>query len=462
MVYEIPLHRLERPLSQADLTTYNAALSQLQGNILKSHGRAAAVHVFLNFHPGKQREARRFLARLAKRQVTSAVEQRQDTQLYRDTHRTELFTALYFSAKGYEYLRVPLAGFSDEFRNGMGVAAAKLSDPPPDDWEPKFKEIQFMVLFAHDRVEELMKQLRSLEAAVAGYADISSELGISIHNQIGQVVEHFGYVDGISQPLFFENDFKVKAFSKKNWDPGAGPSLVVTPDPRGSGNDYGTYFVFRKLEQNVREFRKKTLALAKAVKLSPGDVAQAGAMIIGRFPDGTPVALQHQASRSTIPANDFRYSEVDPDGNRCPFSAHIRKVNPRGESLSLGADSEQERRHRIARRGITYGHPPTNGDDLDSLPETGVGLLFQCCQSDLKEQFEFIQGAWANQDNAPRPSGGKDPVIGQSANGAFHQLQFPASWGSAERKRFSLHSVVTMKGGEYLFAPSISFLKSLA
>jgi deferrochelatase/peroxidase EfeB len=90
-----------------------------------------------------------------------------------------------------------------------------------------------------------------------------------------------------------------------------------------------------------------------------------------------------------------------------------------------------------------------------------VGLLFQCCQTDLKKQFEFLQRQWANSSNQPKPRAGKDPVIGQSQNGSFPHLRFPRAPGETASKPFDFHGYVTMKGGEYFFAPSISFLKKL-
>jgi deferrochelatase/peroxidase EfeB len=163
------------------------------------------------------------------------------------------------------------------------------------------------------------------------------------------------------------------------------------------------------------------------------------------------------ANQGVGPENDFRYSQSDPQGNQCPFFAHIRKTNPRGES-----GTREENSHRIARRGITYGKPTPPNAPTDALPETGVGLLFQCCQADLEKQFEFLQRQWANSDSRPKPNAGKDPVIGQSRNGSFPNLQFPGSPGGTGRKPFDFHGYVTMKGGEYFFAPSISFLQNLA
>ena len=71
------LFELDRPMLPIDLTTYEAELSQLQANILKPHGRKAAVHLFLTFKPGKEGEARQFLRRT---EVTSASEQEAQKQ----------------------------------------------------------------------------------------------------------------------------------------------------------------------------------------------------------------------------------------------------------------------------------------------------------------------------------------------------------------------------------------------
>ena len=463
MAKQQPLFQLDRPLTGADLKMYQNELSRLQGNVLRGHGREAELHLFLTFKSRRQEKVKRFLHEFA-RTVTSAALQRVQAQSFRRSRRSELFAAMCLSAKGYRYLGQPTGGFTPEFLQGMQRATARLADPPPNRWEPQFqKDLHAMVLLAHDRVSELGRQLSLLRTRVSGFAEISSEFGIKICDSAGRTIEHFGYVDGRSQPLFFREDLKKDSLNghyPKRWDPSAGPNLVVVKDPLGSSDaDCGSYYVFRKLEQNVKGFRQHVEALADSLHLT-GDARQrAGALLIGRFPDGTPLALKKKPAARKTPSNDFAYPHVDKDGNRCPFSAHIRKTNPRGDFN--GQLPDRQRVHRIARRGMPYGDPTPPGDDLDALPVCGVGLLFQCCQADLARQFEFLQRAWANNGALARPGTGIDPVIGQSTNGSFSRLRLPTRWDKPERMPFGFHGFVTMKGGEYFFVPSISFLKNL-
>jgi deferrochelatase/peroxidase EfeB len=127
----------------------------------------------------------------------------------------------------------------------------------------------------------------------------------------------------------------------------------------------------------------------------------------------------------------------------------------------------------MARRGITYGTRNAQIDaegkiiELKDKPVGGVGLLFMAYQKSLENQFEFTQTSWANNpgfvksDPDGNPVTGIDPVIGQGSGFSTPQQQ-PAVWGDATSKKpIDFHGFVTMKGGEYFFAPCISFLKSL-
>lgn len=247
------------------------------------------------------------------------------------------------------------------------------------------------------------------------------------------------------------------------WDPGAGPDLVLVPDPYGEERDNrtgevvhhsGSYLVFRKLEQNVRAFKEGEKKLAQALGLTGEDTERAEALVMGRFRDGTPVVLQPTVGRS---ANNFTYNQ-DPDGEKCPFQAHIRKVNPR---------EEHTKSRRIVRRGITYGtriKEPKDNPSLEELPTEGVGLLFACYQKDIEKQFEFLQLAWANNPHFPeKQAPGIDPIIGQSGTGDAGQQKWPMRWNDLREKHtpVDFHGFVTLKGGEYFFAPSIHFLREI-
>jgi deferrochelatase/peroxidase EfeB len=122
---------------------------------------------------------------------------------------------------------------------------------------------------------------------------------------------------------------------------------------------------------------------------------------------------------------------------------------------------------RMARRGIPFGHRNVD-TELDPIaqqsPEGGVGLLFMSYQASIQNQFEFIQQFWANSVNFPGAATGIDPIIGQSATGnpADRIYAFPEVYGSPlPAVTADFDQFVTMKGGEYFFAPSITFLKGL-
>ena len=193
-------------------------------------------------------------------------------------------------------------------------------------------------------------------------------------------------------------------------------------------------------EQNVKAFWDALGTLSKQSGMAVEDL---GAMAVGRFRDGTP-AVPTTTIDPTADANDFHYSQ-DPDGAKCPFHAHIRKTNPRGDIPNTAL----ERARRVVRRGITYGDRP----DLSVRPETGVGLLFMCFQSNL-DQFVIQQEGSDGNDFFPG-NVGVDAVIGQNS------AAIPQTWPSTGTVKFTMANLVKMKGGEYFFAPSMAFLKSL-
>ena len=444
-------------------------LSGIQGNIIKGHGRDFTAHLILGM-TGDQQTVKSWIAKFASERVTTAAIAKQQTLVWRAVKdKGEPFAMFLLAPDGYRYL-----GFSDGqlpgprndqftlpfhreyFLRGMkgqaSVPERRYNDPPPAEWEPAYqKQIHAMVLLADDELERLNHSVRDTVASLAGVFDLlATERGKVLRNTFPRGtldIEHFGFQDGVSQPLMIRQDIdhEVARRGSAHWNPTAPLWLALVEEPGGAGG-FGSFMVFRKLEQNVKAFWDTLGQLSKQSGMAVEDL---GAMAVGRFRDGTP-AVPATTIDPTADPNDFHYDQ-DPAGAKCPFHAHIRKTNPRGDiARVLGASGAFEKARRIVRRGITYGDRP----DLSVRPETGVGLLFMCFQSNL-DQF-VIQQEGSDGNDFVNPGTGVDAVIGQNS-GAIAQ-----TWPSGGTEKFTMANLVKMKGGEYFFAPSMAFLKGLA
>ena len=474
---------------------YEKLLKNLQGNILKGHGRDYSVHIFLKFKTDID-AVKKWIESFAKKYVISAEQQLRDTENYKKNGTPGgLFGNFFLSAKGYETLgftkdKIQSAFVEEDvflgekvdvkFIKGMAAAQGELKDPPVQTWEQGYRyqqpTIDAVILLAHEDEALLYREATTIMQDKKFPATILAvEYGSALKNNNGEGIEHFGYVDGRSQPLFLNSD--VEAEKNKDgidkWEPSAPLELALVKDPFAQEEDCcGSYVVFRKLEQNVRGFKQREEEIAEALGLRGKDAERAGAMAVGRFEDGTPVVLQaHDGLDSPVP-NNFTYGD-DSQGIKCPFHAHIRKMNPRGDIPSFFGKTEEEKRqlqevelsHRIVRRGIPFGKrevEPKDNPAIEQLPTGGVGLLFMCFQSNIARQFGFMQKSWANNVNFVQPATGLDPVIGQkAASEPPVAQQWPLYWGQQGKKAIDFGGFVTMKGGEFFFAPSIPFLRHL-
>jgi Dyp-type peroxidase family len=495
---------LTRPASEVSIgdAAYAPMFRNLQANILKSHGRNASRHVFLRF-TGDRAAVRNWIRTKIAPKVLSAEEQFRQAKLRHDGDKSfdgGVVTLFFLSAAGYEFLGFKTKGKlkSSAFRDGMkdqkkglfkevieGVLEIDNKDPKPATWEKGFRaDIHAMVLFAddlrndNDNETRLLNEIELLKTQLGGIGEILLvDEGKALRRSRpdlpdgeGEPIEHFGYFDGISQPLFTREDLdRYYGEEKKgtrgagNWDPSASLDLVLVPDPfADTAEAYGSYFVYRKLHQDVGAWNGKVVACAAAIGHDPN---LTGAMAVGRFKDGTPVVDSKIANGDFN--NDFTFDRDDPDGFACPRHGHVRKVNPRGTTPKPGLKTERAR--RIARRGIPYGRPVPGlcppGVPTDANPGADRGLLFMCYQANIEKQFEFIQRVWVDNPNFPKQllgskDTGDDPVIGQRKN---EPQRWPKTWGdkAAGRIGFNFEAAVTLKGGEYLFAPSLPFLASL-
>lgn len=407
----------------------------VQGNILRKHGRPFAAHVFVAF--GEERHAiREWIASFARTAIASCAD-----ELAGRGHA--VFHSLLISAAGYRALGVEPPP-DRSFRDGMKGAA--LNDPPRDEWEEPFRdEVHAMVLVA-------ARDRGAVDAAVGALAPLRAlctRFAVQHGAELPGGIEHFGFVDGISQPIFIDEDVeavRARKAGKLLWDPATPLHVVLARDPHGAGEEsYGSYFVMRKLHQDRAVFEGGLREMAEALGVTD---EMAGAMVVGRFKDGTPLAVSKSAGAG--PVNDFDFSD-DVEGAKCPFASHVRRVNPRSELDHVAHTPDWQ--NRIARRGIPYGSP----GDAD------VGLLFMCYQSDIGQQFEIIQGNWCNFPHFPVLRAGRDPLVGQRNTwdeSAGQKWSAPKEDGSFST--FDFPQCVTMRGGEYFFAPSLSFLRGLS
>ena len=489
-----PTLRLDAPLRWKGANSLEQKLLRnLQGNILKGHGRDHTWNVFFTLGPDN-RKSRRLLRQLGNGFVTDAYKQLLDADAFKtDRKDGGTFCAVFLSAAGYATLGLsftPPAG-NTAFGAGMHAGQADLADPPRTDWEEPFRDpLHGMILVADDEIARGSAAAASVRLLIgdAGGTVHHTQTGLAIRNTVGNGLEHFGYIDGRSQPLMLLEDIEKESRDEgiAQWDPSFPLDTALVRDPLVTNLDevaFGSFFVFRKLEQNVRGFKTREQQLADALGLTGGDRERAGAFVVGRFEDGTPITMSAGAEGLRTPRNDFDYTG-DAAAARCPFHAHIRKTNPRG---SGGFEPENpaspggggERGHIMARRGITYEdvprtlHPdglPKAGSLAEfeatvapDLPTGGVGLLFMAYNARLDDQFVFTQQTWANNPPFPKAPAapGLDPVIGQGASPGGQV--YPNAWDddAAGGTPFDFKGFVTMKGGEYFFAPSLHFLRNL-
>jgi Dyp-type peroxidase family len=534
----------DRPFDP-EAAEHQTFLRNLQGNILKGHGRNYTANICLRFEI-RGEPLRDALRAIAAKYVTSAHAQLQQSRQFREFGLPgSIFGNLFLTANAYRKLDLadpgrwqepPVTGVprppTQSFLAGMRNAAADLDDRlgpgPLEPLEVAYRDgsIDALLLLADDAESYVLREARAAIAWLAepGWASVVAvEIGRALRNDDEEGIEHFGYVDGRSQPLFLTTDFTglnadgsfdpARSREKTNdkrvtretgridvWNPFAPLELALVKDPGTDAADaYGSYYVFRKLEQDVLHFCMAEQALADALQLQGSDRARAGAMVVGRFRDGTPLALNETDGFVPAKANNFRYGGHDPTAGgtaaaadplalKCPFQAHIRRVNPRQIAdepqppATVDGQDREQRQRRIVRRGITYGErrrSPGTLPALDDLPTGGVGLLFACFQRSILNQFAFLQRHWVNSIMFPLPGGeplpGQDPLLGPAPAPEWRQhwrrdydgpLAAPPAHVTAlnvaasHEHAFGFGGFVKFRGGEFFFAPSLPFLRN--
>jgi Dyp-type peroxidase family len=268
----------------------------------------------------------------------------------------------------------------------------------------------------------------------------------------------FGFKDGLHNPQIEGSgidppgyEATVKAGEFIMGYPDENGQTATSPEPEVLRRN-GTFIAFRKFYMRVAAFRKYLREQAS----SPEEEELIAAKLVGRWRSGAPLVLapEHDDPKlGTDPNrnNDFSYSD-DLAGLKCPFGAHIRRVNPRD---ALKHDLVAVNLHNIIRRGTNYGPPLPEGIlEDDGVQRGGVFLLIG---AHIKRQFEFLQSQWITDGNFISQGTEQDPLIGNNeGDGIFTIPKRPV-----RRRLQGLPRFVVVRGGEYLFMPGLRALKWL-
>ena len=314
--------------------------------------------------------------------------------------------------------------------------------------------------------------------------------------------EHFGFADGLSQPVPFDEEDAVTLGSKpltkrdsvlgvplgefligyRNGHHEKAPGPVVPgglegdrrparaglpPHPEAQGfHDFGlngTYMVVRELRQDVAAFWQSMDENAAHIRerdpqhsahVTPEWIAE---RVVGRDRNGHLLcpAGRLKPDALGLPDSGFLFFEQDPHGVGCPPGSHVRRANPR-DALAPSGDQRESllaaaNNHRILRRGRKFGpkirHPRTDdGEDR--------GLLFMCLNTDIARQFEFVQQTWLLNPDFATLSNEVDPLVGPDGRMTIREEPL--------RRTIHVKTFVQMAGGDYFFLPSLPALRYLA
>ncbi len=290
--------------------------------------------------------------------------------------------------------------------------------------------------------------------------------------------EHFGFLDSQSEPVLRKADAGQKfpnqvhlgeiLLGHDNAADSAAPADKRTPMQQVLRN--GSFLVIRKLRQDVG-------ALERALEAAVDDTTPAGAddtvrkpqsqlllgKMMGRWPIGHPAAGKPLATAWPGRGNDFSFDR-DPQGTNCPFHAHIRRANPRDNTLP---EPPGARPARLIRRGMSYGplHVPGQADSLAQER----GLVFMAYNASIGEQFEVVQRWLTGGNSSGSYSGQSDPFLGLAEPGRPRYFRFEHGGGTVRMALDGSHRMhdepqplVRLEWGMYLLTPSMSALKTLA
>ncbi|KAJ7624896.1 fungal peroxidase [Roridomyces roridus] len=373
-----------------------------------------------------------------------------------------------FSHTGLGALNVSDTLGDGAFTGGQLADAGNLGDPGTSHWVSQFvgTNIHGVFLLASDTDANVASTVTAVTTALGDSITQIYTLQAAARPGAEQGHEHFGFLDGISNPAIQGFDDSPLP-GQASVPPGeiivgeTGDPFISQRPPWAIG---GSFLAFRQLEQLVPEFNK---FLTDNPIRAPGFTDQQGsdllgARMVGRWKSGAPVFLSPLADDPALGAdptrnNNFTYAlngsstSSSTDQSRCPFSAHIRKTRPRAD---LGLP-ENTGRH-ILRGGIPYGPEVSDSEAASNTTSTERGLAFVSYQSSIGNGFQFLQRFWADNTGFVEQNTGFDPIIG--ANKGANRTVGGLDPTDPSRTITLITDFVVSRGGEYFFSPSLSAL----
>lgn len=420
--------------------------------------------------------------------------------------KPELPVQLAFTHEGMASLlpgRLDDMGFSIEFIQGMATEYRQrlLGDTEESaasawEWGGTEGSPVHACLMVFSRTEEALNAgIRQLETdwEEQGVRKIVRlDVAYNPHNK-----EHFGFRDGMSQPLIpglsktgaaentvaagefilgYENGYAQLPDSplvSANADmQDILPAAAQKKGFKDLGKN-GSYMVFRQLEQDVASFwgQVKKVSLGALGAEDSSACIYFASKMVGRWPNGTPVVKSPGHETPFYEDEYFLYrNEKDEEGLKCPLGAHVRRANPRDVLPDNKAASSVEisNLHRILRRGRNYGTPLVQSmlpEDLMQAADDGKkrGLYFICFNTNIARQFEFIQHMWCNNTKFAGLYNDPDPLLGikdERSDAPAHDFTIQAEPVRIKARGMERH--VKMVGGGYFFMPGIRALRYLS
>ena len=298
-------------------------------------------------------------------------------------------------------------------------------------------------------------------------------------NRQGEVKEHFGFLDGTSNPVLKKSQAGVRYPNHVN----LGEVLCGYPNLADKTARYADAPEFiRSLLQDgsflaVRKLRQDVDALEQALSAAQTDAAAAGlsltredfmAKMMGRWPGDHPTKAGHPLAVVPNPgpnSNDFHFEtdKVECCARSMPiYGASIRELGIRKQAagrpaLCAGACPTARRASR-----------DSNGGFASESPAQERGLIFMAYNANLGEQYRTGAELAERRQQLGSFSGQADPIFGIAEPGRRRYFRFEQDGKTvrmgldgSDRLHKEPRPFVRLEWGAYLFAPSKRALASL-